>query len=298
MSNLTHETWKYIMNTNIDKNTTIPSVTSSEMEARYERAKRILNSSSAKVMSEKIVLNDTVYPTWIDKSNCFWYIRERSEGKEYRLVDADKALNELAFDHKALAKELEKINDKTVDPYNLPLQKIKFHLSQEKISFIAFDEHWWLGMKNKALTKKQASPQEVIDDLWLLSPDGKRAAFIRDYNIWVRDVGTGKEQALTHDGEEFFVYGVSEGVWGYTPSRRIQACWSPDSKHLFSLQRDTRKVRKFPVLHAVPDDGSIAPQVEYKRITLPGDEHTEELRLVVIDVEHENVVEIDYRRIP
>src|SRR6185436_10860232 len=29
------------------------------------------------------------------------------------------------------------------------------------------------------------------------SPDGKRAAFIKDYNLWVRDVATGQEKQLT-----------------------------------------------------------------------------------------------------
>jgi hypothetical protein len=33
-----------------------------------------------------------------------------------------------------------------------------------------------------------------------LSPDGKRAAFIRDWNLWMRDVVSGKETQLTTDG--------------------------------------------------------------------------------------------------
>ena len=32
------------------------------------------------------------------------------------------------------------------------------------------------------------------------SPDGKKTAFVRDWNLWVRDVASGKETALTRDG--------------------------------------------------------------------------------------------------
>src|SRR6185295_14495837 len=38
------------------------------------------------------------------------------------------------------------------------------------------------------------------------SPDGKRTAFIRDWNLWVRDVASGKETALTSDGVKDFGY--------------------------------------------------------------------------------------------
>ena len=292
------------MYTDIDENPTTKSMMGKkttrpeEINACYERAKRTIKSSTTTTMSEKLVLNDTVYPYWIGDSNCFWYIRGKKEGQEYRLVSADKALNSVAFDHKALAIELEKATGQSVDPHNLPLEKIKFDLNQQKISIFAFKEYWWFDISGNKLTKKRASPQEAIDKHWLLSPNGKRAVFVRNYNIWVHELDTGKERALTQDGEEFFVYGVSEGIWGYTPLRAIQASWSPNSKYIFSLQRDTRKVRKFPVLHAIPDDGSIAPQVEYQRIALPGDEHVEELRLVIINVDEGNCVEVDYRRIP
>ena len=36
----------------------------------------------------------------------------------------------------------------------------------------------------------------------VLSPDGKRAVFIRDYNLWVRNISDNKEFQLTFDGKE------------------------------------------------------------------------------------------------
>ena len=40
----------------------------------------------------------------------------------------------------------------------------------------------------------------------VLSPDGKRAAFIKEWNLWVRDVATKQERQLTTDGVKNFGY--------------------------------------------------------------------------------------------
>src|SRR4030095_8408447 len=57
------------------------------------------------------------------------------------------------------------------------------------------------------------------------SPDGKRTAFIRDWNLWVRDVATGKETALTKDGVKDFGYATDNAGW--TRSARASLAWSP-----------------------------------------------------------------------
>src|SRR5262249_52895053 len=46
-----------------------------------------------------------------------------------------------------------------------------------------------------------------------LSPDGKRGAFVRDWNLWVRDIETGQERTLTTDGVKYFGYGIDNAGW-------------------------------------------------------------------------------------
>src|SRR5262245_36646945 len=41
-----------------------------------------------------------------------------------------------------------------------------------------------------------------------LSPDGKRGAFVRNWNLWVKDIATGEEKQLTKDGVEYFGYAI------------------------------------------------------------------------------------------
>ncbi len=73
-----------------------------------------------------------------------------------------------------------------------------------------------------------------------LSPDGKRAAFIRDYNLWVREVASGKETQLTKDGVKDFGYATDNAGW--THSDRPIVRWSPDSKKIATYQQDQRGV--------------------------------------------------------
>ncbi|HXG37686.1 MAG TPA: DPP IV N-terminal domain-containing protein, partial [Bacteroidota bacterium] len=45
------------------------------------------------------------------------------------------------------------------------------------------------------------------------SPDGKWEAFIRNWNLWVREVATGNEKQLTTDGEQNFGYATDNAGW-------------------------------------------------------------------------------------
>ena len=59
-----------------------------------------------------------------------------------------------------------------------------------------------------------------------VSPDGKKAAFIKDWNLWVKDMDTKKETQLTTDGVKDFGYATDNAGW--THSDRPIMLWSPD----------------------------------------------------------------------
>ena len=73
-----------------------------------------------------------------------------------------------------------------------------------------------------------------------VSPDGTHGVFIRDWNLWVRDVATGQEKALTTDGAKYFGYATDNAGW--SGSDRAIVSWSPDSKKIATQQQDERKV--------------------------------------------------------
>src|SRR5690606_17605027 len=71
------------------------------------------------------------------------------------------------------------------------------------------------------------------------SAEGRSEAFIRDWNLWLRDVEIGKETQLTRDGVED--YGFATDNAGWTHSDRAILVWSPDSTKIATFQQDQRK---------------------------------------------------------
>ena len=275
------------------------------MTDRYHRAAALMTG----VWTKDMALNATLFPTWIGESNCFWYERETQEGREYRLVNANTKENKVAFDHGVLAAVLAETAESPVDPIDLPISRVSMHLIPlerllhsnrqqsarfiKKICFTAFDQQWEFDTKSSSCTRVDTFPEE-----WVISPNGKLAALARNYNLLVREIASGDERVLTKDGEEYFVYAAVGTAWGHPHGSGLQIQWSPDSKKIFTVQRDTRHVKTLPVIHHVPKDNSLRPQVTEHRISYPGDSHIEEYRLLVIDVTTGQQLEPSYHRIP
>ncbi|MGV3710914.1 MAG: DPP IV N-terminal domain-containing protein [Gemmatimonas sp.] len=118
----------------------------------------------------------------------------------------------------------------------------------------------------------------------VLSPDGKRAAFIKDYNLWVRDVATGQEKALTTDGVKDFGYATDNAGWA--SSDRAILLWSPDSKKIATQQQDERKVGDMYLV----DTKAGHPTLKAWKYPLPGDSVVQMLHRVIIDVDAGKVV--------
>lgn len=118
------------------------------------------------------------------------------------------------------------------------------------------------------------------------SPDGTRTAFVRDHNLWVRELATNKETQLTTDGVQDFAYATNNAGW--TKSDRPILVWSPDSKKIATFQHDQRKVGEMYLVSTKVGH----PELEAWKYPLPGDEHIIMLERVIIDVEAPKVVRL------
>jgi dipeptidyl aminopeptidase/acylaminoacyl peptidase len=133
----------------------------------------------------------------------------------------------------------------------------------------------------------------------VMSPDGKRAAYIKDWNLWVRDVATGQEKQLTTDGVKDYGYATDNAGWA--SSDRAILLWSPDSKKIATQQQDERKVGDM-FLVATPPAMNKDPHPTMKewKYPLPGDSVVQMLRRVIIDVDAGKVIPLqmamDYHR--
>jgi dipeptidyl aminopeptidase/acylaminoacyl peptidase len=118
------------------------------------------------------------------------------------------------------------------------------------------------------------------------SPDGKRAAFVRDWNLWVRDVESGKEVQLTKDGVKDFGYATDNAGW--QRSDRPIVAWSPDSKRIATFQQDQRNTGEMYLV----DTRVGHPTLQAWKYPLPGDDAVTMIQRVVIEVDTGKIVRI------
>jgi dipeptidyl-peptidase 4 len=77
------------------------------------------------------------------------------------------------------------------------------------------------------------------------SPDGRAVGFVRDNNIYVTDLASGTETALTSDGGENVINGTSDWVYEEELDLRDAFRWSPDGKRIAFWRLDQSAIQPF-----------------------------------------------------
>jgi dipeptidyl-peptidase 4 len=92
-------------------------------------------------------------------------------------------------------------------------------------------------------TVRVLAPTGVLDPT--LSRDGTLLSFIKDWDLHVLDLGSGRERQLTQGGSERLTHGLAEFVAQEEMDRFVGTWWSPDGKQLAYEEADTRGVETF-----------------------------------------------------
>jgi dipeptidyl aminopeptidase/acylaminoacyl peptidase len=140
------------------------------------------------------------------------------------------------------------------------------------------------GRGGAAITNKTCGPNVTgapAPTSSVNSPDGAKAVFICDWNLWVRDVATGQDRQLTTDGLKDFGYATSNAGWVTSAGPSIS--WAPDSKKLVTQQQDERKVGDMFLVQTPVNGGH--PVLRAWKYPLPGDSVVAMIHRVIIDVE-------------
>ena len=239
--------------------------------ADYTRAEKFLPS-----YADRLVFG-AGRPSWIGYTEKFWYRKTEPERIEFILVDAAAGKADPVFDQRELAATLSKLSGHKADPDHLPFERIEFAPYMQTVMFGIGPRHYRCNRAGTECTLETAAQTDEIENE-ALSPDGKQAVFIRDWNLWVRDVANGRERQLTRDGVKDFGYATDNAGW--TSSDRPVVLWSPDSKKIATFQQDQRNDGDMylvetrvghPILHAW-------------KYPLPGDPVVTMIERVVIDV--------------
>jgi dipeptidyl-peptidase 4 len=95
-------------------------------------------------------------------------------------------------------------------------------------------------LRTKSLVKLKTGAGNAIDPTF--SPDGRKIAYVRDYNLFVYDLQADRERAITSGGTETSSYGVAEFVAQEEMDRTKGFWWLPDSQRIIYQVNDSSKV--------------------------------------------------------
>jgi len=223
------------------------------------------------------VYKSRINAQWSEDNTHFWYRNDLAKGhREFVLVDMDKGMRRLAFDHKKLADALSKISQNQVEAHKLPIDGLSFDLSNDTVSFRAFGRFFICELKTHALTQLE-KPKNVIKRRKSetedpnnnkerkprsyrpsreMSPDGNWRAFIRDHNIFIRATEGEEEIQLSKDGKDRNSY--------------QDPYWAPNSKKLFAFRVQPGSIGDVHLVESSPKGGGRA-NLRSRRYPLPGD---------------------------
>lgn len=244
----------------------------------YARAERMLASTT-----QQYIDHTASRPVWLTKDR-FVYRTLTPQGSEFILVDPAKATRLSAFNHQKVAEALSSATGKTYTAQRLPFQEVTFTPDEKAILFASGGKSWQYDLTSGQLTPAKEKAKARRNES--LSPDGKKAAFIKDYNLWVRDLATNQLTQLTTDGAKDFGYATDNAGWKH--SDRAILLWSPDSKKIATFQQDERKVGEMYL--ATTNVGH--PTLEQWKYPLPGDSTVAMLHRVVIEVGNPKVIRL------
>ena len=239
-----------------------------------------------------LVLHSVDNPNWTPDGRV-WYRDAGATATTFVLIDPVKKSKGPAFDHAKLAKALQPFARPgangapaaAIDPNHLPIQTFTLFDTDKTVTVLAFGRRLACNLSGE--------PTCIAPDVTVapggrrrrgnaggveFSPDGSKAAFIRDWNLWVRDMATSKETQLTTDGVENYGYATDNAGWTHSDNPIL--VWSPDSRRIATFQQDQRKTGELYLTNVTAGH----PTLTVLKTPMPGDKDVTMIERVVIDL--------------
>lgn len=184
-------------------------------------------------------------------------IRPLKDGKTYAIIEKG-SLNVYNYADGSLVKTLLgpeelKLDDSTrisLSIYDLslgedliliPAETEQIYRHSTRSNFYIYD------FRNKKLFPLSTGGKQQLASF---SPDGSMVAFVRDNNIFVRNIASNTEQQITTDGQlNQIINGTTDWVYEEEFSFTQAFFWSPDSRRIAYLKFDERNVREFNMVY-------------------------------------------------
>jgi dipeptidyl-peptidase-4 len=245
----------------------------------YSRAARLLNAGTISLVDHAVK-----EATFLGGDR-FWYLDTENGLPTLVVADAATRTKSAAYDPVRMATALhaaglEETDAKRVHPDEFDLLEDGRNV---RITIDGTRYKCALGVEYRCsleLAGPSGTPKPTLSDASLasFSPDGRRAVFLRDWNLWVREIATGAEKQLSKDGVKDYGYATDNAGW--THSEHAIVVWSPDSKKIATFQQDQRKTGEMYTVSSRIGH----PHLETWKYPFVGDKDVTTIERVIIDV--------------
>ena len=250
-------------------------------DADYARAVKFLPQST-----DPLVDHDVQRVKWLDDTH-FWYRDHDASGDHIMEMDVTTGKIAPAFDQAKLAAALGKARGKAMKATKWPARGFDFRVLPGGDLDVQLGDNWFrCDLSGVGVCTARDKMLKTGNEPGALSPDGKLLAFVRDWNLWVRDLATGKETQLTTDGAKDYGYATQNAGWIHGDGAIVR--WSPDSKRIASYRQDQREVGDMYTVDARVGH----PKLDAWKYPLPGDDKVFMIEPVVIDVAANKMVRL------
>jgi len=222
------------------------------------------------------LVSDKVLNGWWTANSHYTYRKSTRNGNQFITVDVGQKTKQPAFDHAKLAEQLSALLNQEYTAETLPFTTFSV-AKDEQLIFSVKGKMYRCKLSDYSINEHSSQGGSAKRNE-ILSPNGNLAAYIDNYNLWVRNVHTNATQQLTFDGKEDYGYATNNAGW--TKSDRPVLTWSPNSDKIATFRQDARGVKEMYLTSTNVGH----PRLEAWKHPLPGDSIVFKIERIIIEV--------------
>ena len=172
--------------------------------------------------------------------------------------------------------------------FNKDENKILFSVRHEPIYRRSFKAEYFIyDIEEKSLIRLSENGKQQLASF---SPDGTKVAFVRDNNIFMKDItGNNEEVQLTHDGEwNKIINGAPDWVYEEEFSFYQAYQWSPDSEKIAFYKTDETHVNMF----SMTIYGDLYPEKYEYKYPKAGEENSK-VSIHIININTQKTIDVN-----
>jgi len=249
--------------------------------------------------------------TWLP--NGMGYL-ERDGGEFYKVNPKNQKRSPL-FDNKTKKSIIDNYNKLTKNSETeLPFRRFSYLSDNSGIRFTVKKVEFIYKFQEKELIKLLEPRSELLG--WVPhrssrqlttgshSPDFKKIAYVKGYDLFVLNSANNKEEQVTFGGTEEIMNARTDWVYPEELRQGDAFWWSPDGNKIAYLQFDIRAEFKYPLLHEINldknegfDHYNFETLLEIERYPKPGQPNPT-VKLFIVDLTTKKSVEVETNSSP